>query len=99
EDEEAARFASLIDNSAEFSLGPAKVSLKPLFNLVASLTRGNRLRSSLHRNGNKLLLVAELSKGGAWKIEREIGDNESKKARADKLDLMLYELVYSVLRS
>ena len=32
-DDDIARFANLIDNSAAVSLGPAKVSLKPLFNL------------------------------------------------------------------
>ena len=98
-DDDIARFANLIDNSAAVSLGPAKVSLKPLFNLVASLTRGNRLRSSLHRNGDKLLLVAELAKGGSWKIECEIRDDASKEERAERLDQMLHELVYSVLRS
>ena len=98
-DDDIARFANLIDDSAAVSLGPAKVSLKALFNLVARLTRGNQLRSSLHRNGDKLLLVAELARGGSWKIECEIADDTSKEDRAERLDQMYHELVYSVLRS
>lgn len=98
-DDDIARFAAIIDDTAAISLGPAKVSLKPLFNLIASLTRGNLLRSSLHRNGNTLLLVAELGSGGAWRIAGEIPGDASPEERAKRLSAMLDELVYSVFSS
>jgi hypothetical protein len=98
-DDDFARFAALIDNSATVSLGPARISLRPLFNLIATLTRGNPLRSSLHRNGNDLLLVAGLRDGGAWRIVRSIPSNASRDERARQLDDLLDELTFSVFRS
>ena len=95
-DNDFARVASFIGDNAEVNFGLAKVPLKSLFNLVSMLTRGNQLRSSLHRYGTILLLAAELRKGGAWRIEREVPDDAPKEKRAMLLEEMLTELVYSV---
>jgi hypothetical protein len=94
--DDVARFSALIDNSAAVSVGPAKISLRPLFALFATLSRRNRLRSSLHRDGNMLVMAAELSGGGAWRIERMIPDGASADERAKQLEGVFDELVYSV---
>jgi hypothetical protein len=98
-DDDTRRFAAVVDDSATVSLGPAKISLKSLLNLLAALGRRNPLRSSLHRDGDKLVLVAELGASGAWRIEADMPDSAAASERAERWNAMLDQLVYSVFRT
>ena len=73
--------------------------MKSLLNLLAALGRRNPLRSSLHRDGDKLVLVAELGASGAWRIEADMPDSAAASERAERWNAMLDQLVYSVFRT
>jgi tetratricopeptide (TPR) repeat protein len=89
--------ASVVGEKSDVKLGPVSVSMRPF---IAALERSipkQRLSSSLHRTGNHLTLLADITGAeGNWRVERDLPADASAEDTASKLREMAKELVYRV---
>ncbi|HEX2085878.1 MAG TPA: tetratricopeptide repeat protein [Solirubrobacteraceae bacterium] len=87
--------AKSFDSELDVKVGPLAVPVKALATMLTGLGRGSRIRGSVHRHGDRVAMLAELSgrrRRSGWSVERYTRADDWKEEIPDMVEELAYRI-------